>query len=621
MSGIAGLVRLDGSPAVPADLDGMLARMPARAAGGVARWVLGSVAMATLGSGSAPVSPRASETRPIVAGDVRLDNRAELLSLLAAGEDGAAIPDLGLVRLAYERWGAEMGPQLFGDFALAVWDPSRSRLVCIRDRFGTKPFVYHRSDRLFAFASQPVGVLALEGVPSEVDELAIASFLVDEMPDETGSFYRAVRRLPPGHILEVEVGRSQRPPRPYWQLDPERDVRLASDEEYEQAFRALLLEAVRCRLPEEGEVGIAFSGGVDSSSIVRAAAELAGDNRTIRTYTMTSVGAVPDERPFVDAVLARGGVAPTLIPDTDVPATVRARVMEGCADSPYAVIGLLMEGVLYDAASADGAEVVLDGFDGDTVVSHGIGRLTDLAVSGHFLSLVREVRGLSTVLGWNAAGTLRAQVLGPLIPSMLRRRDRGFPGSAIDRSFARRVRLDEAVAERRRRPPSRPFARTEHLRDLTSPMNSLTLEIMESVASRAGVDLRHPFFDARLAEFCLGLPADQKLRDGWPRSIQRRAIRGLVPDAVRWRPHKTMLGPTLATQILTPVWAEVTDLARSGGGVAAAYVDARVLRDAYMACARTGSADHAVLLWEVFLLDRWLREVDLGLAGYQLCGV
>ena len=140
---------------------------------------------------------------------------------------------------------------------------------------------------------------------------------------------------------------------------------------------------------------------------------------------------------------------------------------------------------------------------------------------------------------------------------------------------------------------------------------------MESVASRAHVDLRHPFFDSRLAEFCLGLPADQKLRDGWPRSIQRRAIRGLVSDAVRWRRDKTMLGPTLAVRILTPVWAEVTDLARSGGGAAAPYVDARLLRDAYLACARTGSADHAVLLWEVFLLDRWLGEVEEGLAGYQ----
>ncbi|MDP9301315.1 MAG: asparagine synthase-related protein, partial [Actinomycetota bacterium] len=272
MSGIAGLVRLDGSPVVPADLDAMVARMPSRAAGGVATWVSGSVAMATLGSGSTAVVPAASKTGPVVAGDVRLDNRAELLSLLAPGEDGAAIPDLGLVGLAYERWGAEMGPHLFGDFALAVWDPSRLRLVCIRDRFGTKPFVYHRSDRLFAFASQPVGILELEDVPREVDELAIACLLVDEMPEEAGSFYRALRRLPPGHILDVEVGGSQSSPRPYWQLDPERDVRLASDDEYEQAFRALLLEAVRCRLPDEGDVGIAFSGGVDSSSIVGAAA-------------------------------------------------------------------------------------------------------------------------------------------------------------------------------------------------------------------------------------------------------------------------------------------------------------------------------------------------------------
>ncbi len=148
----------------------------------------------------------------------------------------------------------------------------------------------------------------------------------------------------------------------------------------------------------------------------------------------------------------------------------------------------------------------------------------------------------------------------------------------------------------------------EHLRDLTSPMNALTLEIMEGTAARAGVDLRHPFFDAPLAELCLALPADQKLRDGWPRSILRRSMAGLVPDMVRWRSDKAVLGPTLAARALTQVWPEVTELVRTGGGSAAPYLDPGLLHRAYRACSRTG--EQAGSLWDALLLETWLKAVN-----------
>ena len=607
MSGIAGILHLDGAPASGADLEAMLVAMRHRVVGEPRRTIAGPLAMASLGP--APDSPRASdEPVPVAAGDVRLDNREELAASLATR--GAPDPtDLELVALAYGRWGLDLASHLQGDFAFAVWDPRRQRLVCARDRFGTKPFTYHPGSRRFAFASQPVGLLALPGTPREVDDRAIARFLTDAMPDEPDTFFLALRRLPPATTLVVDVGGPARDPVPYWQLDPRREIRLASDAAYEEAFRETFLEAVRCRLPSEGEAGIAFSGGVDSSAVTRAARELLPPARGLRTYTITATDPVADERPYVEAVLAEGGLTSQIIPDDEVTRTVGIRSQEVSVDSPYAALGLLLDGTIYAAAAADGVAVLLDGFDGDTVVSHGIGRLTDLAAEGRLRTLLHEARALSATLGWSVPGIVRVHALAPLLPSFPRR-GRPEPDSLASLDLVRSLLNEEPSSLPG---PRRPFARMEHLRDLTSPMNALTLEIMEGTAARAGVDLRHPFFDARLAELCLALPADQKLRDGWPRSILRRSLAGLVPDMVRWRSDKAVLGPTLAVRALTQAWPQVTELVRTGGGSAAPYLDKGMLHRAYRDCSRAG--EQAGSLWDALLLGTWLgalRQLPAG---------
>jgi asparagine synthase (glutamine-hydrolysing) len=602
VSGIAGILHLDGAPASGADLEAMLTAMRHRVAADPMRNVSGPLAMASLGPAPDPQSA-SGEPVPVAAGDVRLDNREELAASLAPRR--APDPtDLELVALAYGRWGPDLASHLQGDFALAVWDPRRRRLVCARDRFGTKPFTYHAGSRRFAFASQPVGLLALAGIPREVDDRAVARFLTDAMPEEPDTFFLALRRLPPATTLVVDVGGPALDPVPYWQPDPGRELRLASDADYEEAFRETFLEAVRCRLPSEGEAGLAFSGGVDSSSVTRAARELLPPARGLRTYTVTATDPVADERPYVDAVLAEGGLTSRIIPDDEVTRTVGIRSQEACADSPYATLGLLLDGTIYAAAAADGVTVLLDGFDGDTVVSHGIGRLSDLAAEGRLRTLLHEARALSATLGWSVPGILRTQALAPLLPSFPRR-GRSEPDCLASPDLVRSLKEEHTSWLPG---PRRPFARMEHLRDLTSPMNALTLEIMEGTAARAGVDLRHPFFDAPLAELCLALPADQKLRDGWPRSILRRSMVGLVPDMVRWRSDKAVLGPTLAARALTQVWPEVTELVRTGGGSAAPYLDTGLLRRAYRACSRTG--EQAGSLWDALLLEMWLKSVN-----------
>lgn len=599
MSGIAGLIHLDGAPVERSHLESMVSAQSPRASAGFRIWTEGPVGLAQLWSRHDPLEAVGPGGTRVV-GDARIDNRAEVAAAIG-GRPGWS--DLQLIASAFERWGSSAPERLHGDLAVAIWDPRGRRLRCIRDRFGTKPLVVHRSATRFAFASQPAGILALPGLQTQIDEVSVGAFLVDEIPDETSTFFRGIDRLAPAHLIEVQGdGRVSSPTR-YWALDPNGGSLRASDREYEERFRELLTDAVRSRLHDADRPAVALSGGVDSSTVASLAGGVGARDATVRTYTVGTTDPRRDERTFVEAVLATGHFEPVFIQDRDVVDSVPARMASVSIDSPYAAVGALIDGELYRRASLDGVDVVLDGVDGDTVVSHGIARLTDLAIDGHLLTLWRESRALAGRLGWTTIGTLRAQVVSPLLPH---RPERSFSDSLISAEFAGRIGLRDRLGARPRR-PDRPRARGEHLLDLSAPVNALALETLEHTATIMGVEVRHPFFEARLAEFCLGLPADQKLRDGWPRSILRRSMAGTVPDVVRWRPDKAVLGPSIAGRCVARAWPAVTDLVGHGGGRAAPYVDRNALRRAYERCSAQGGVD-AGLLWDVLLLDRWLRE-------------
>src|SRR5207247_4022802 len=133
--------------------------------------------------------------------------------------------------------------------------------------------------------------------------------------DRTSTLYRDILRLPAGHSMTVR-GRESRV-QPYCWLDPSREIRLRSDDEYADAFRDQFTDAVRCRLRSAFPVGSLLRGGPDWSSIVGAARRvLAEDGRRLHTFSAIFPGLpasdLPkiDERPFMEAGLAMSGLTP-----------------------------------------------------------------------------------------------------------------------------------------------------------------------------------------------------------------------------------------------------------------------------------------------------------------------
>jgi asparagine synthase (glutamine-hydrolysing) len=624
VSGIAAVWRLDGAPLDPTTLDRVVDRLTPRPGDAVGTWQDGPVGLGHRMLHATPESvqqklPLASSTgEVVVTADARLDNRAELISTLDLPPRLAdGIGDEEIILRAWERWGEDCPARLLGDFAFALWDARQRLLFCARDPAGVKPLYYHLGARLFAVASTTSALFALPDVPRRLDEVRIAAHLVPGLDDRAATSYEGILRLPAAHCLAVATGRGT--PRTYWRLDPTREIRRGSDAEYAEAFRELFTDAVRCRLRSTSPVAAALSGGLDSSSVVcvaRSLQEAAGTGPLV-TYT----GRFPtipgcDEGAYVAAVEVGGGLSPRHLP---VDSLDPLADLEGTPEREGETLhtpGYYMHGALYRAARSDGLRVFLEGTGGDTVVSHGVGYLHELARRGRWLTLRREAHLFARAFErptWRTLRSVAASAAPPVVRRTWRRlHRRGLLGapSLIQPDFARRIGLDERVraAEPAGNGAGMEGARREHWRVMTSARLAGILETLAASAGAAGIDVRDPFLDRRVMEFCLALPASQKIRHGRTRVVARHALDGLLPPEIRDRPGKAPLDLMIRSALVVYGRDRLDRLMHEAADVLAPYVPPDSVRRVHREYVERGTRRDAGRVWRLATLTLWFRR-------------
>ena len=630
MSGVFGLWYLDGRPVEPETLGRMGEVMAHRGPDGAGVWRDGRVGVGHLAFHTTPESGFAEqplvngEGDPVVSADVRLDNRERLLKTLGYDSPPWEVSDAALILRAYQRWGEECVEHLIGDFAFVIWDRSENRLFCARDHFGVRPLYYvHSPGRLFACASEVKALLTLPEVSKEVDDLEVARLLVLPVWDNPGAtFYREVRRVQPAHSLTVGTEGTRE--RRYWSLDPERTLRLGSDEEYAEAVRESFVEAVNARLRAAGRIGTMLSGGLDSSAITCVAAQsLAGSDSQLPLRTFSAVyptATASDERRYIHEILRMYDTEPHFFSADAVNPLGEAEVLGRIIDGPIEGGNAYSGWNLYRSAADSGTQVVLDGFDGDTTISHGTGRLTELALANHWWALAWELRDFARTTNEPWYPVFRSWVRGYAIKPLVRKL-RGFDNG--DTSWAKhtaaRLRMLEDDYRRRIEPhieprPKEPrTAREEHYGRLTRADLLKNLGIVEALGAGAGVEVRFPFFDVRLVELCLSIPAEQKLRRGWIKFVMRNSMNGILPEKVRWRLDKSDLSAGLYYALRTHGRGSMESVANSSERSLAEFIKPSYVAETYPRfLAGTLSKFPEFYYWRVLVLALWLMGREQG---------
>lgn len=518
-------LRLDGGAISKRELFAPLARLPRHN-----DWV--NVAS---GAFSASAFGRHSALRPLLAqfrtmfgaGDVRLDNRTDLLAL--AGIEDLGISDLEVVLAVLDRRGPDVIPRILGDFAFVAWDARAQRLMAARDAFGVKPLYYRRTPEHLLLSSR---LEPLSG-DEQIDRDYIADFLVGQPSAAPLTIWQGTLAVQPGGVL-VQRGSVTAQTR-YWSPEDFQPAAVQSEEAATERFRELFGKAVQQRIAA-GQTWSQLSGGLDSSAVVSTAEwlrESQGGAGLSGTVTVADSLGSGDESQYCDAVNTRYGVANEVVRDywpwrNDYGLAPRA------TDEPSPLFPFFARDQrMVDLVAAGGGRVLLSGLGSDHYMFGTLAYLADMFARGQLRAGAREVLGWAIQTRRSFWHTARLHVLDPLISNTQRHHALVKP-KWLRGDFVRQQHVLDRLAEARS-----PRARIGHL------YTTHTAAELRRVASwvqrgpfQDRVETRYPFLSRPLVEFTLQLPISMRVRPEGRKWILRQAMRGILPEAVRTRQGK-----------------------------------------------------------------------------------
>ncbi len=513
---------------------------------------MGSTRLAVLDLTSAGQQPMATpDGRFTIVYNGEITNYLEVRSTLeAAGVAFESTSDTEVLLQAWARWGDAARDRLEGMYAFAVIDRVAGTLTLCRDSFGIKPLFYrYFPGRGLAFGSEIASILPLLPGQPRLDWRTAAAYLsAGAYDDSAATFIEGVRQLQPGRsiVANLHTGAVQLDLPVRWRPEIATDDTITPAQAAE-GVRSLLLESVHRNLRADVPVGIALSGGIDSSAIACVVRRLEPDY-PLRVFSFVSPDKGAGESRWIDLVKAGLGaeawtVTPTVADlGNDLDDVILAQGEPFGSTSIYAqyrVFKLMHDAGIVVSLDGQGADEVFAGYHG--YVGERTRSLLETGNVGGAMAFLREWSrwpGRSLPKGVARAG---AQFAPTAAVDGVFRRMPGVLPNGVDLALLRERGLGwswpQHLAETDGRRGER--VKAELRAALTQRGLQSLLRHGDRNSMRFSVESRVPFLDRPLVDYVLQLPEGMLIDGrGTSKAVLRAAMRGIVPDEVLDRRDK-----------------------------------------------------------------------------------
>jgi len=479
--------------------------------------------------------------------------------------------DSELVIHLYQRFGVdEMLKQCRGEYAFALYDKEKDRLMLVRDRFGIKPLYWTENQGTLVFGSELKVLFAHPEVPRKFSAEGVFHQLMQTMVPGTTAFEN-IHQVKPGHIMIIErdgKGGFNVEDRKYWDMDfPKLGERDESQPEefYIEAVREKLLEAVQLRLEADVPVACYLSGGIDSCSTLGMAS--ASQQSPVKAFTIGF-----DDADYDESVIATE-MAQAVGADQDIMRLNADHLYDNLEETLWhtertiyntlGVAKLLMSRHVNKA----GYKVVITGEGSDELFSgypafrrdmflHGLDTLTAderkeweamLAESNklfkgamlaenelHDAALDKLVGFTPSCLQpWLASAE---HVPGLLHPELRKQTEDYQPGKAIADA------LDADMLQDRH-----PLDKAQYVWIKTMLEGQILTWGGDRVDMANSMEARPPFLDHHLAETATRLPPSMRIKGRVEKYVLREAMKGILPETLYKREKFAFMAPPAHT--------------------------------------------------------------------------
>ncbi|MDQ3191465.1 MAG: asparagine synthase (glutamine-hydrolyzing) [Bacteroidota bacterium] len=447
--------------------------------------------------------------------------------------------DTEVVVAAYSHWGESCVEKFVGMWSFAIWDKRSRVLFCSRDRFGIKPFCYISYGQRFYFASEykPLKLTPFFD-PKINDKQVLRGLQLGWMAYKDETYFEQINALPEGCNLIVKNGNVE--VKKYWDIDTSLKTTETDFNQKKHDFFQLFSDSIKLHYRSDVEVGVCLSGGLDSSAILSMAASIFPE-KEIKSFTIYYEGKdAVDERPFANEVIKKyKNIVPFYYTPSEKEIQDALEHVLHHADVPISGSSPVSQYFLMKLAKEHGVKVLLDGQGSDEYLCgymHTFNRLIGQKINRgkcfqalkilnqhkkeHNLSSKQAMLVLLKAIYASSHSeqdvfNYELKKINPLLRGNLSR--------------INTIQLDE-------KPEDKMANFNYHLLFSSSLPTLLHYEDRNSMAF--SLESRVPFLDHRLVEYGFSLPIEDKIHNAETKYILRKALSGILPDAITNRKDK-----------------------------------------------------------------------------------
>ena len=462
-------------------------------------------------------------------------------NLISKGYKFSSDTDTEVILAAYIEYGQSCVKYFDGMFAFAIWDNTKKILFGARDRFGEKPYYYHKDKKQFSFASEMKALFSI-GIPKTPSHSMIYNYLVYDVVenpnDKSETFYENIFQVPPSHYFTLNLNGDFKLNQ-YWDIDTTHNLEINHKEATEK-FNELFNLSINKRMRSDVEVGSSFSGGLDSSSVVSTMINNF-PNKKLNTFTARFNNKRYDEGYFIECFKKQYEfISHNTWPDQNLIIEELDKIFYH-QEEPFGSTSIIAQWEVMKLAKNKKVTVLLDGQGADETMA---------GYYKYFLPYLHETLKKDKTIFQDELIHLENNLLfDNYLPNTFYL-DNYFPKSK--RMISNKIRsyrikklapdLNEDFINSFKQKPS-PFYNFLNLNDalyfdtFKYGLGKL-LRFSDRNAMAFSREVRLPYLSHELVEFIFSLPTKFKMNKGWSKKILRDSKNDYLPKEITWRKDK-----------------------------------------------------------------------------------
>lgn len=560
--------------------------------------------------------PMIDQSGNVITYNGEIYNYIELRKTLRNSYQFKTTSDTEIILATFQKWGTDCLKHLRGMFSFAIWDASKQRLFCARDRFGIKPFYFSECNDSFYFASEVKAILPF--MPEiKTDLEALKDYLYFQLTLDGKTLFHNVQELKPGHFLVLENGTFQ--VHKYWDVYYNLDF-YHTPKYFEERLKFLIEDSIDVHLRSDVSVGVYLSGGIDSGIVSSVASKLKNEKDRMMAFTgKFEFGALYDESKYAEILANKCDLDLHQVSITSQDFLDSIDKVIYHLDYPVAGPGSFPQYIVSQLASKH-IKVVLGGQGGDEIFGGYTryliayfeqcikGAIDNTLHNGNFIVTYESIIPNLVLLQnykpllkefWNAGlfeeidnRYFRLINRAPSLKEEIKWQELSNY-SAFD-TFLKIFNGANAGKESY-------FDKMTHY-DFKTLLPGL-LHVEDRMSMAHGLESRVPFLDHNIVEFASTIPADVKFKDGTLKRVLIEAMRKDLPNEIADRKDKMGFPVPLNKWLKAELNDFAMDIFGSDNAKSRPYFEIDSIKNSIMSESKFGRK-----IWGLLSLELWHRN-------------